>query len=147
MSILCKKCGESGVIKNGTVRNKSRFRCKSCGYNFTEGDGRSYYDSATKQLVVRMYLNNCGFRRIAEILELPLATVFVWIKRAGQIVEEMVKQRQQEGGEIEILELDELYTYVKKSQERIGKRKKGLVSTPEYGLLLIGTDSKLLRLR
>ncbi|WP_323732646.1 hypothetical protein [Candidatus Bandiella euplotis] len=37
---------------------------------------------------------------------------------------------------IEILEMDELYTYVKKKRIK-----------QEYGLLSIGTDSKLLRLK
>jgi transposase len=147
MSVECKRCGTAKTVKNGLVRGKARFLCKSCGYNFTQGDGRTDYDAKTKQDVVRMYLNNCGFRRIAEILQLPLTTVFAWIKKAGQIVDEMVKERGSEGGDIEILELDELYTYVKKNQERIRKQAKESANTPEFGLLWIGTDSKLLRLR
>lgn len=147
MSVECKKCGESRVIKNGVVRGKPRFRCKTCGYNFTAGDGRTDYDASTKQMAVRMYLNNCGFRRIAEILELPLTTVFVWIQRAGQIVDEMVKTQKQESGDIAILEMDELYTYVKKSRDAVKKQAKGSANTPAYGLLLIGTQAKMLRLR
>ena len=26
--------------KNGVVRGKTRYKCKLCGYNFTEGDAR-----------------------------------------------------------------------------------------------------------
>jgi len=147
MSIECKKCGDSCVVKNGVVRDKPRFLCKGCGYNFTQGDGRTEYPAITKQMAVRMYLNNCGFRRIAEILDIPLTTVFVWIQRAGQIVDEMVKQRQEEKGDIEILEMDELYTYVKKSQERAKKQVKESANIPAFGLLLIGTEAKMLRLR
>ena len=147
MSISCKKCGDLRVIKNGVVREKPRFRCKACGYNFTQGDGRTDYDAQTKQLAVRMYLNNCGFRRVAEILELPLTTVFVWIQRAGQIVDEMVRERAQDTGGIEILEMDELYTYVKKSQENARKQAKESANIPAFGLLLIGTEAKMLRLR
>jgi hypothetical protein len=58
-----------------------------------------------------MYLNNCGFRRISEILNIPLATCFTWIKKAGQIVDEIVKERKEEIEKIEILEMDELYTF------------------------------------
>lgn len=147
MSILCKKCRASSVVKNGVVRCKPRFRCKACGYNFTLGDGRTEYDASTKQMAVRMYLNNCGFRRIAEILELPLTTVFTWIQRAGQIVDEMVKTQKQEGGEIAILEMDELYTYVKKSLDAAKKQAKTSENTPAFGLLLIGTEARILRLR
>lgn len=147
MPIQCKRCGGEHTVKNGVVREKPRFRCKACGYNFTSGDGRSDYDAATKQMAVRMYLNNCGFRRIAEIMDLPLTTVFTWIQRAGQIVDAMVKQRQEDTGDIEILEMDELYTYVKKSQDAAKKQGSGSANTPAFGLLLIGTEAKMLRLR
>ena len=48
-------------------------------------------------MVVRMYVNNCGSRWIAEIMELPLSTVFSWVKQAGEIVEQMVSQQEDEG--------------------------------------------------
>lgn len=147
MTIMCKRCKAGGCVKNGFMQEKQRYRCKACGYNFTQGDGRTDYDAQTKQLVVRMYLNNCGFRRVAEILQLPLTTVFTWIQRAGQIVDEMVKERQEEAGDIEILEMDELYTYVKKSQDAAKKQAKESANTPAFGLLLIGTQAKMLRLR
>ncbi|WPX97107.1 IS1 family transposase [Candidatus Bandiella woodruffii] len=89
-------------------------------------------------MVIKMYLNNCGIRRIAHILNIPLSTVFYWIKQAGKVVDEMVTNQKIEGDKrrIEILEMDELYTYVKKKRIK-----------QEYGLLSIGTDSKLLRLK
>jgi hypothetical protein len=127
--------------------SKQRYQCQKCAHNFTEGDKRVKYDATKKNLVVRMYLNNCGFRRIAEILELPFSTVFKWIKNAGKIVETMIAERKDSETEIEILEMDELYTYIKKNRERIKKPEKGLENIPEFGLLWIGTDLKLLRLR
>jgi transposase-like protein/IS1 family transposase len=118
MSIKCPKCYSTVYIKNGYVRDKQRYRCKECRCNFIEGDNRSNYDNKTKNLVIRMYLNNCGFRRIAAILDIPLTTIFSWVKKAGQIVDEMVRTRQEQQEEIEILEMDELFTFVKKSLER-----------------------------
>jgi transposase-like protein len=72
------------------------------------------YSNKVRNLAVRMYLNNCGFRRIAEILKVPLATVFYWIKNAGKIVDEQVKNREVDAKKIEILEMDKLFTYIKK---------------------------------
>lgn len=66
-------------------------------------------------MAVKMYLNNCGFRRVSAILDVPLSTIFSWIKKAGKIVDEIVKNRNHEKETIEILEMDELYTYIKKS--------------------------------
>lgn len=147
MSIKCPKCQTQSYIKNGFVRDKQRYRCKQCRCNFVEGDDRNKYDNKTRNLAVRMYLNNCGFRRIAEILDIPLSTSFSWIKKAGQIVDEMVRNRQEQAEEIEILEMDELFTYVKKSLEETKKLGSLATHTPEFGLLWIGTDLKLLRLK
>jgi len=43
-----------------------------------------------------MYLNNCGFRIVATILDVPLSTIFSWIKRAGKIVDEILKTKDHE---------------------------------------------------
>jgi transposase-like protein len=93
MSINYPKCYSTIYIKNGLVRGKQRYRCRECRCNFTEDDNRNKYDNKTKNLAIRMYLNNCGFRRIAAILDIPLTTIFSWVKKAGQIVDEMVKNR------------------------------------------------------
>jgi len=87
-------------------------------YNFTEGDDRKKYNNTIKNLAIRMYLNNCGFRRIAAILNIPPSTCFGWIKKAGQIVDKMVKDRQSPREDIEILEMDELYTFIKKTSKK-----------------------------
>lgn len=147
MTINCKMCGSLSTVKAGFIRDKQRHKCKDCRRFFTQGDSRVRHSNETKQLVVRMYVNNCGFRRISEILELPLATVFSWVKQAGKIVDAMVKARSDNVQHIEILELDELYTYVKKNRARIEKQANVQVNIPEFGLLLIGTEAKWLHLR
>ena len=136
--ISCKFCSNKTNVKNGIVRGKQRYKCIVCKRAFIEGDKRvqGSYSNKVKNLVIRMYINNCGVRRIAEILEIPLTTTFSWIKKAGQIVDRMVKNRQENKEDIEILEMDELYTYIKKKKIKY-----------ESGLLLIGTDLKILRLK
>jgi len=147
MSISCPKCQSKKHIKNGFVRQQQRYRCQDCLCNFINGDARNKYDNKTRNLVIRMYLNNCGFRRIAEILDIPLATCFMWVKKAGRIVEEMVKERKEEAKDVDILEIDELFTFIKKGLEESAKQGSLPIRTPEFGLLWIGTDLKLLRLK
>lgn len=147
MSMLCKRCNSSHTVKNGFMNSKQRYKCKACFHNFTSGDSRNKYDNKTRNLAVRMYLNNCGFRRISEILDVPLSTTFSWIKRAGKIVDEMVKERKDHVEEVEILEMDELFTFVKKNLEETKKPGSTATHTPEFGLLWIGTDLKILRLK
>jgi transposase-like protein len=147
MSISCSKCQSISHVKNGFVRDKQRYRCKNCFCNFTCGDGRNKYDNKTRNLAVRMYLNNCGFRRISEILQVPLSTSFSWIQKAGQIVDEIVRERKEQVEEIEVLEMDELFTFVKKNLKETRTQGNLVTPTPEYGLLWIGTDLKILRLK
>jgi len=146
MEIICKKCRSNLWVKNGNMKTKPRYKCKSCGHNYTIGDKRTVHAEDKKRLVVRMYLNNCGIRRIAHIIETPLSTVFSWIKKAGKIVEVMVKERKDNEEKIEILEMDELYTYIKKSQKEIRRLGRWKENTLGYGLLWIGIDLKLFRL-
>ena len=146
MEIICKKCRSNLWVKNGNMKTKQRYKCKSCGHNYTIGDKRMVHAEDKKRLVVRMYLNNCGIRRIAHIIETPLSTVFSWIKKSAKIVEVMVKERKDNEEKIEILEMDELYTYIKKSQKEIRRLGRWKKNTLGYGLLWIGIDLKLFRL-
>jgi hypothetical protein len=82
-----------------------------------------------------MYVNNCGIRRIGHILKVPFQYVSNWVRDAGRIVEGFVDSRKVESQNISILEMDELYSYVKKNR-----------SKSEYGLLLTETGARLLRL-
>jgi transposase-like protein len=36
MGLRCKGCGSEEQVKNGFMRGKQRYRCKSCGLNFTD---------------------------------------------------------------------------------------------------------------
>ena len=56
MSITCKHCGGSTLVKNGIIHNKQRYKCKSCGKNTREGDARVRYSTEQKIKVVKMYL-------------------------------------------------------------------------------------------
>ena len=38
--IPCKNCQQDTTTKNGFVRNKQRYKCQACGYNFVLGDAR-----------------------------------------------------------------------------------------------------------
>jgi len=147
MSINCPNCKSDKHVKNGFVRGKQRYKCKDCDCNFTLIDKRRKHTDEIRNIAVRMYLNNCGFRRISKILQVPLSTCFIWIKNAGKIVDEIVKSREETIDSIEILEMDELYTYIKKNLEKIRRQENSATHIPEFGLLWIGTEMKLLRLK
>jgi len=132
---ICKFCSSNKVIKSGITRGVQRYHCKDCKRHYVLGDKRQKYDNKIKSQAVVMYLNNCGFRAIGRILDIPFQLVHHWIKQAGKIVEEEVNNRQKNNTDIDVLEMDELFTFVEKNAGKY-----------EYGLLLIGTEMKLLRI-
>ena len=54
--LSCKRCSDTKIVKNGLARGKTRYKCKSCGYNFIEGDRRVKDSVAVKKaLAVILY--------------------------------------------------------------------------------------------
>lgn len=133
--IECRFCGSDRVVKNGIIRGKQRYKCKGCGKNQMLNDGRVKYSNKEKYMAVAMYLNNVGFRAIGRVMNIPFQIIHNWIRKAGELVERRANKESTISRNIAILEMDELYTYI---QKKSGKY--------EYGLLLIGTEMKLLRI-
>jgi transposase-like protein len=132
---ICKFCSGDNLVKSGFVRGLQRYKCKYCGKNQVSGDKRAKYSNAIRRQAISMYLNSCGLRSIGRVLEVPYQLVAKWVENAGEIVEQEILKLQAEPRNITILEMDELYTYIKKNSVKY-----------EYGWLLIGTEAKLLRL-
>ena len=67
--VTCKRCGSDQAVKNGKVRDKARYRCKQCGLNFVEGDGRVNESLAVKKaLAVILYsLGKASFKMLGKI--------------------------------------------------------------------------------
>jgi transposase-like protein len=143
MSIKCKKCGNSKLIKNGLVLGKQRYRCKECNFNFRIGDKREKYSDKEKMRVIELYLENCGIRSIERITGIYNNLISHWIKRFSSIIKnninkdlEKIKSKQ----DIQIMEIDELVTYIKKNQ-------KMAENISLYGLLSTEKETKLLILK
>ncbi len=47
--VTCKHCSSRQLVKNGFVRKKQRYLCKSCTRNFVEGDTRIKESVAVKK--------------------------------------------------------------------------------------------------
>ena len=80
-------------------------------------------------------------KSLSTLLEkkIPFNIITHWLKNTDKIVIEELKERQKElkSREIKILEMDELFTYIKKNPEII---KEEAIVIKEYGLLLIGME-------
>lgn len=118
----CPKCDNTEKVKNGIVRGSQRYKCKGCGFNFTVDKRSNEYPKSTRKMALQLYLEGLGFRSIGRILGVSNVTVLNWIRNFG----EEVKSLQSESQEIEIVELDEMHSYIGNKKTIVG-----------YGLLLI----------
>jgi transposase-like protein len=79
---ICNRCGGSESHKNGMMNGKQRYRCKSCGFNFTTGFRGKPIE--VRQQALKLYQEGLGFRAIGRILEVSNVTVLNWVRANGQ---------------------------------------------------------------
>ncbi len=133
--IICKHCGCESKVKNGIVRGKQRYRCKECRKVYCERDEREKYSMHKKLKVIKMYLESVGIRAISRLEDVPAPLIIKWIRKFSNILRKKLNETEipEDTRNIQILELDELFTYY---------QKKGNQSM--YGLLWTECGIKLL---
>lgn len=138
MSFECKHCGGLSGVRNGIVGGKQRYKCKLCHKTFREGDERVKHSIDKKIKVIKCYLEGVGIRSIERLEGVSSPLIIYWIRQTSRIVREKLRSAtiDENAKNISILEVDELFSYCKKNSAK---------ST--FGLLLIGTEIKLLTLR
>ena len=112
----CKNCHSSEVTKNGFVRSKQRYRFKTCGYNFVEGDGRTNPQTTIKRAfaVILYSLAKASYGTIANLFNVSPSTVQKWLaKEAALLSEPEIPINTRE------LEFDEMWHFIgsKKTKE------------------------------
>jgi len=143
MSLRCKNCASVNSVKNGFVEGVQRYKCKGCGYNYIQGYKRQKYTSSDRLKVLKLYLENWGIRTIERLTGVRNSQISKWILEAADSIRKELSLHQNNMKSVEdisVLEIDELCTYIKKDQKMEG-------NLPSYGLLLIGTEMKLLILK
>ena len=140
MRIECKKCGSSENVKNGFSHGKQRYRCNKCGKNYVDGDGdrRCKYSVEKKLRVLKLYLEGVGIMSIERLEGVSNPLIIYWIRNAASMVRAEVQKARlpEEAKEIQILEIDELFSYCKKK-----------ITKCTYGFVLIDSEIKLLSLK
>ncbi len=78
------------------------------------------FSKEVKYKAILMYLNNVGIRKIALILGVSSGAVSKWIRNAHKLLQELLENVNPLASEkADNIELDEIYTYVKKSSNRM----------------------------
>lgn len=84
----CPKCGEETAVKYGKARGKQRFRCKSCGCQFTRESpyARSLDE---KWLAMTLLVSGLSMTATAKALGVSAQSVMRW-KNSGQFMSDDV---------------------------------------------------------
>ncbi len=122
MGLRCKRCGAEEHVRNGLTRGRQRYRCKACGLNFTDTPPRGM-PLATKVTAVLPYLSGLSMNRTAKLLGVSTPSVMAWIEQLAKTY----AQKPEPEGRAVVVELDEMWHYLKKSGTSSGPGKLGIV--------------------
>ena len=127
MGLRCKGCGSEEHIKNGFMRGKQRYRCKACGLNFTDTPppGKPL---AVKATAVLLYVSGLSMNRTAKLLGVSTPSVQAWIEQFAQAY----GQKPEPEGRALVIELDEMWHYLKKRPTSSGSGKLGIVLQADW---------------
>ena len=111
MGLCCKRCGSAEHVKNGLMRGKQRYLCKACGLTFTDTPARGK-PLAMKAAAVLLYVSGLSMNRTAKLLGVSTPTVQAWLEQFAAAY----AQKPEPEGRAVVIELDEMWHYLKKSQ-------------------------------
>src|ERR671928_1192032 len=122
MGLHCKRCGSEEYVKNGLMRGKQRFLCKACGLNFTDTPARGK-PLAIKAAAVLLYVSGLSMNRTAKLLGVSTPTIQAWLEQFAAAH----AQKPEPEGRAVVIELDEMWHYLKKSPDPFGSGRLGIV--------------------
>ena len=133
----CTHCGSLKFNKNGKYKGDQRYICKECSRSFSNKIRKFTY--ADKEHFLDLYLNNVGIRKASKIIKCSPSLLVRWTKELAKHFKRQLEKANNNASEKEIpdiIEMDEIYTRVKK----------GLTKC-RFGLLILEDDVKLLRIK
>jgi transposase-like protein len=135
MGPRCKRCGSEEHVKNGFMKGLQRYRCQACGLNFTDTPPRGM-PLRIKVTAVLLYLSGLSMNRTAKLLGVSTPSVMAWIERFAAVH----AQKPEPEGRAVVVELDEMWHFLKKRPTSSGSGRLGIVlpdgsSTGSWGVV------------
>ena len=122
MGLRCKGYGSEEHVKNGFMRGKQRYRCKACGLNFTDTPPRGM-PLRVKVTAVLLYVSGLSMNRTAKLLGVSTPSVMTWIEQFAEVY----AQKPEPEGRALVIELDEMWHFLKKRPTSSGCGRLGIV--------------------
>ncbi len=80
-AVACPKCESSKIIKSGIVKERQRYSCKSCGYNFTVSKLGKGIDPYFVTKALQLYIEGVSYREIERLLGISHVSVMNWVRK------------------------------------------------------------------
>ncbi len=109
----CRKCESEDITKNGTNRcGNSQYHCKNCGaYGVLNPKER--YTKTEQETILKAYQERSSMRGIERTFGICRQTLATWLKIQNELLpplSDIISPVEQ--GQVPVLELDELWSYV-----------------------------------
>ena len=104
------------------MRGQQRYLCKGCGLNFTDTPPRGK-PLALKAAAVLLSVSGLSMNRTAQLLGVSTPTIQAWLEQVAQAY----AQKPEPEGRAVVIELDEMWHYLKKSPNPFGSGRLGIV--------------------
>ena len=113
----CKHCGSEKRVNNGILAGKQRYKCKDCGKTYREGDLRERYTNEQRLRVIKWYLEGVGIMSMTRMEGVSNPLIIKWIRKFSKILRQRLNEVviPENARDVQILELDELFSYCKKN--------------------------------
>ena len=111
----CPKCKSESRVKNGIIKGQQRYKCKSCGYNYSVQFKSTATRDYTRRFALMLYLEGLGFHSIGRLLNVSHVSVINWIKKYGKQLESIKNDQP-----VNVVELDEIHTYLGRKKTTVG---------------------------
>ena len=122
MGLRCKRCGSEEHVKNGLMRGQQRYLCKGGGLSFTDTPAQGK-PLALKAAAVLLYVSGLSMNRTAKLLGVSTPSIQAWLEPFAAAY----AQKPEPEGRAVVIELDEMWHSLKKSPNRSGSGKLGIV--------------------
>ena len=110
----CPKCQSPNIIKSGHHHDKQRYRCKSCGFQFTRMDSRGR-PASEKAMAITLYAMGLSLNSIARLFKVSTPAVLRWVRTFAEKIYVKPEPR-----EAVVVELDEMWHYLHSKKTNYG---------------------------
>ena len=97
------------------MRGQQRYLCQGCGLNFTNTPPRGK-PLALKAAAVLLYVSGLSMNRTAKLLGVSTPTIQAWLEQFAAAY----AQKPEPEGRAVVIELDEMWPYLKKVRAALG---------------------------